>query len=116
MRPVLFTSSLSLLLLIPLSIEPATACGNGNLILEDKFQTLEPAWNFDDNVPERTNGPDGLSYKMPPQYDIDRINQAGLYENYEVALHSRQRPPRTPPPLSASIFGRATWTTLTSST
>jgi hypothetical protein len=105
MRPVLFTSSLSLLLLIPLSIEPAVACGNGNLILEDKFQTLEPAWNFDDNVPERTNGPDGLTYKMPPQYDIDRINQAGLYENYEVCATFETEAPKD----AATVVGVDFW-------
>jgi hypothetical protein len=63
----------------------AIACGKGKLILEDKFETLNPAWGFDANEPTRSNGPDGLVYKLPPSDDVMSYNnQSDLYDNYEV--------------------------------
>lgn len=63
---------------------PAGACGNGRIILEDKFETLDPAWDFAPNAAYRTNGPAGLTYRVEPGQDYLLLNQAGIYENYEV--------------------------------
>lgn len=62
----------------------AMACGNGKLIFEDKFETLDPAWGFDQSNPKRSNGPQGLTYKYDPGDNLILLNQAGLYDNYEV--------------------------------
>lgn len=66
------------------TLDWATACGTGKLILEDKFATLDPAWGFAEKNDERSNGPDGLTYKLPPGENVDLLNQSGLNDNYEV--------------------------------
>jgi hypothetical protein len=65
-------------------VDGALACGSGKLLVEDKFETLDPAWGFDKTSPGRSNGPGGLIYKFNPADNIDLLNQAGLYDNYEV--------------------------------
>jgi hypothetical protein len=63
----------------------AIACGNGKLIVEDKFGTLNPAWGFAKDDPTRSNGPDGLVYKLKPgDAGYTQLNQSDLYDNYEV--------------------------------
>src|SRR5262249_53435688 len=62
----------------------AMACGNGKLILEDKFETLDPAWSFQEQDATRSNGTEGLVYNLQPGDSIQTLNQSGLYENYEV--------------------------------
>jgi len=62
----------------------AAACGNGKLIFEDKFATLDPSWGFGEDDPSRTNGPDGLVYKLDPNLSFNRLNQSELYDDYEV--------------------------------
>jgi hypothetical protein len=64
--------------------DAALACGSGKLLIEDKFETLDPAWGFEQNDAARSNGPGGLVYKLDPNDSIDLLNQAGLYDNYEV--------------------------------
>src|SRR5262249_30215840 len=61
-------------------------CGKGKLILEDKFQTLDPAWGFPKEDPQRINGPSGLTYKLGPNQVVTLLNQADFRENYEVCL------------------------------
>jgi hypothetical protein len=67
-----------------ISMDGALACGNGKLLFEDKFEALDPAWAFSEDDSERSNGPGGLTYKYPPNVYINLLNEAGLYDNYEV--------------------------------
>jgi hypothetical protein len=60
------------------------ACGNGKLILEDKFETLDPAWGFQEQDPTRSNGAEGLVYNLQPKDSVHDLNQSGIYDNYEV--------------------------------
>ncbi len=62
----------------------AAACGNGKLILEDKFETLDPAWGFSKDDPDRSNGPNGLVYTLKPNDGVFLMNQSELLDNYEV--------------------------------
>ena len=63
----------------------AIACGNGKLILEDKFETLSPTWSFALKDESRSNGPDGLVYKLNPgDGSFQLSNGSDLYDNYEV--------------------------------
>lgn len=66
------------------TLDWAAACGTGKLLLEDKFDSLDPAWGFSEKNDERSNGADGLTYKLPPGENVDLLNQSGLNENYEV--------------------------------
>lgn len=43
----------------------AMACGSGKLILEEKFESLDPAWGFSDKDDTRKNGP-GLPTRSSP--------------------------------------------------
>jgi hypothetical protein len=76
----------SLLLIgsITAGIETAMACGKGKLILEDKFETLDPAWGFPKSATNRSNGRDGLVYKLNPSNEVDMLNQSEFYNDYEV--------------------------------
>jgi hypothetical protein len=85
MRPFKYTLGLVLLIgFLTAEAETAAAQGNGKLIFEDKFQALDPAWGFDENVPNRSNGPDGLVYTWDPGNEVVLLNQSELYDNYEV--------------------------------
>jgi len=86
MHPLVFRRSLPLLLvgMLIASVGSAAACGNGKLILEDKFETLDPSWHFSQQDKRRTNGPDGLTYRLDPGDAIALLNQSGSYQNYEV--------------------------------
>jgi hypothetical protein len=59
-------------------------CGNGKLILEDKFETLDPAWGFGEQDSTRSNGPEGLVYNLQPDDTFHALNGSGIYDNYEV--------------------------------
>src|ERR1019366_3201580 len=63
----------------------ALACGNGKLLFQDKFQTVDPRWGFAAIDPTRSVGADGLSYSSPglQMYSVNQINQASLYDDYE---------------------------------
>jgi hypothetical protein len=52
----------------------AIACGNGKLILEDKFETLDPAWGFDEQDPTRSNGVEGLVHTLQPGDSVRSLN------------------------------------------
>ena len=67
----------------------ALACGNGKLLFQDKFQTVDPRWGFAAIDPTRSVGADGLSYSSPglQMYSVNQINQASLYDDYEVCAH-----------------------------
>jgi hypothetical protein len=65
-------------------VDGAAACGSGKLLFEDKFETIDPAWNLPREDATRSNGPGGLVYKLGPGDSIITLNQSGLHENYEV--------------------------------
>ena len=65
-------------------VDGALACGNGKLLFEDKFETLDPAWGFSQDDATRSNGPGGLVYKFKPNQSYSLLNQSSLYQNYEV--------------------------------
>ena len=90
MPPITRRGRLSLLLVgfLIASVEGAAACGNGKLMLEDKFATLDPAWDFKNSAPTdtrtRTNGPGGLTYQLDEEALVWPLNTAAKHENYEV--------------------------------
>ncbi|MGH9553845.1 MAG: hypothetical protein ACRD3W_30985, partial [Terriglobales bacterium] len=86
MHPIMSGSSVLMLsvAVIIAGVDGAIACGNGKLIFEDKFEALDPAWGLLQDDPQRSNGPGGLTYKWPPKTGISRLNQSGIYDNYEV--------------------------------
>lgn len=82
-----FTTTFGSLLLIGFlaaGAETVMACGNGKLILEDKFGALDPAWSFPGNTPNRSNGPGGLVYKLDPRNELEFLNQSGFFNDYEL--------------------------------
>jgi hypothetical protein len=62
----------------------ALACGKGKLLFQDMFQTLDPRWQMGPPDPNRSVGAEGLSYSLAPDLVLASINQAGLYDNYEL--------------------------------
>ncbi|MBX3519733.1 MAG: hypothetical protein KF835_06900 [Xanthobacteraceae bacterium] len=62
----------------------AAACGTGQILFEDKFEKMQPSWDFDSNEPGRTFGPTGLVYKLMPGKAVGQLNQADLLTDYEV--------------------------------
>jgi hypothetical protein len=63
----------------------AEACGTGKVLFEDKFDTLNPVWGFGPNVPQRSIGPNGLTYSLTGNdVSADRLNQAELYQDHEI--------------------------------
>jgi hypothetical protein len=70
------------------SVDGAAACGDGKLVLEDKFATLDPAWDFKNSDPTNTsthtNGPGGLTYQLDEEALVWPLNTAAKHENHEV--------------------------------
>jgi hypothetical protein len=62
---------------------PAWACGDGKVLFQDTFQTLNPTWTFTADT-ARSNGADGLSYVLKPGAGNAKLNNASLYDDYEV--------------------------------
>ena len=58
------TLSLLLVGFLIASVEGAAACGNGKRILEDKFATLDPAWDFKNSDPTAAFSPTSR-WKLP---------------------------------------------------
>lgn len=84
----------------------AMACGSGKVILEDKFETLDPAWGFSEKDDTRKNGPDGLTYTLQPGDNIFLLNQAGLYNDYEVcAVFTTEAPEGAGTYVAVDVWG-----------
>ena len=64
----------------------AAACGNGKLILEDKFNTLAPAWSIEKKYDQLTTGPDGLTLVVPAGKNVGALSQSALYKNFELCI------------------------------
>ena len=78
-----------------MAMSGAMACGSGKLLFEEKFASLDPAWGFSENDESRTNGPDGLTYKLKPNDSRFLLSQASLYDDYEVcATFTTEAPER----------------------
>jgi hypothetical protein len=62
----------------------AVACGNGKLIFQDRFETLDPAWQFDGSVTSAKVGAGGLVAEVPPGKTLSAIHLPGRYQNFEI--------------------------------
>jgi hypothetical protein len=88
MHPVIARyASLALPLVIVIAgAGSASACGTGRLVLEDKFNTLDPAWSIEKKYTKLTAGPDGLTIVVPAGKDVGALNQFGAYKNFELCI------------------------------
>lgn len=64
--------------------QPGLACGDGAVLYKDDFKTLDPSWGFAEDVPNRKLGDKGLTYALEPGNGLALLNNAGLYDDYEV--------------------------------
>ena len=65
----------------------AEACGTGKILFEDKFAALNPVWGFIPDVPQRSVGPNGLTYSLTASnISADRLNQSDLYQDIQHVL------------------------------
>ncbi len=62
----------------------ASACGTGDVLLDDTFQSLASTWGFVDQDDTRSNGVGGISYKLSPGNSIFLMNSASAYDDYET--------------------------------
>jgi hypothetical protein len=88
---ILYTVALAGLLV--LGGQNALACGNGKLLFQDKFQTVDPRWQMAAVDPTRSVGADGLSYTLAPNSAVSAINQTSLYDDYELCAHMTMKYP-----------------------
>jgi hypothetical protein len=87
----------------------ANACGNGTLLFEDKFETIDLAWNLAPQDPDRSNGPQGLVYNWnKPDYGYGPLNQSSLYATMRFVPYSLPKLRRAIALLLGYIFGPAT--------
>src|SRR3712207_2243794 len=61
----------------------AIACGGGELVLEDTFQSLDRAWNFTLGDNAKT-GPQGLVIEYQPNSYFLALNQSNLFSDVEI--------------------------------
>ncbi|MFO1088074.1 MAG: hypothetical protein U1E46_00680 [Hyphomicrobiales bacterium] len=68
------------------TIDQAYACGQGKLLLEDKFAKPSPVWGLrvDDKIDKF--GPSGYQVTLTGDQQRDLLNQSGYFDNYEVCL------------------------------
>jgi hypothetical protein len=62
----------------------ALACGAGKLLFEDKFDKLDPAWGI--TLKDGWSVGQGLKMTLKPNDAETFLNQASLYDNYEVCM------------------------------
>jgi hypothetical protein len=77
------TCTLALILAMAALAGSASACGQGELLFEDTFETLDPGWNFalSDNAKV---GPEGLVLEYQPNSYFLALSQAGYLEDLEI--------------------------------
>jgi hypothetical protein len=80
------------------------ACGTGKVLFQDNFAKLQRSWPFTlgDNA---SVGADGFKIKLNPNGFFETLNQAGLYDNYEVCMTATLEYESG----SGSYFGVAFW-------
>jgi hypothetical protein len=108
----LFKSSFGSLVLLGLvagGAGTAGACGKGELLYEDRFETLDAVWDLypypDEAGAKYSVGPNGLVYSFEPGYSIGVLNQSEFYDNYEVCAVYTTRLPRD----SETLVGVRFW-------
>ncbi len=69
---------------VSLASTAASACGTGDVLLEDTFQSLASTWGFVDQDDTRSNGSSGISYKLSPGNSVFLMNSASAYDDYEA--------------------------------
>ncbi len=62
----------------------AFACGSGKILFEDKFSSLDPSWGI--TLGDGWAVGQGLKMTMKPNDSNLYLNQASLYDNYEVCM------------------------------
>jgi hypothetical protein len=62
----------------------AIACGSGKILFEDKFDKLDPAWGV--TLGDGWSVGQGLKMILKPGDTETHLNQASLYDNYEVCM------------------------------
>ena len=91
---------------ILMGLGEAGACGSGKILFEEKFPTLDPAWGFSESDETRTNGPNGLTYKLKPKDSRFLLSQASLYDDYEVcATFTTETPENAGTYVAVDIWG-----------
>lgn len=70
--------------LLLLAGQAAQACGDGKILFQDKLKTLDPRWTFSGADATKSFGADGFVKSLNAGDYIIGINQAGLYENYQL--------------------------------
>jgi hypothetical protein len=64
----------------------ASACGNGKLILDDKFNSVASAWSIEKKYTKLSPGPVGLTIVVSPGKDVGALNEADTYKNFELCM------------------------------
>ena len=89
-----------------MAMSGAMACGSGKLLFEEKFASLDPGWGFSENDESRTNGPNGLTYKLKPNDSRFLLSQASLYDDYEVcATFTTEAPENAGTYVAVDVWG-----------
>lgn len=60
----------------------AAACGGGDILFEDTFETLDPTWGMSNSA--FSGGPGGLTVMLEPESYFTPLSQTSFYEDVEV--------------------------------
>jgi hypothetical protein len=86
--------------------QSALACGKGKLLFQDKFQTLDPRWQLTAPDQDRSIDAGVLSYALQPEHLVVAINQAGIYEDYELCAQIAMKQDETSDAYAGLVFGQ----------
>jgi hypothetical protein len=90
-----------------LGVQQAAACGDGNLLYEDKMQSSEDeSWGWPQD-PTRSIGTAGVSWKLEPNVAWTSFNQTSFYNDFEVCVDLATQYPEK----SGGFLGVAFWGT-----
>jgi hypothetical protein len=87
--------------------QSALACGKGKLLFQDKFQTLDPRWQLTAPDQDRSIDAGVLSYALQPEHLVVAINQAGIYEDYELCAQIAMKQDETSDAYAGLVFWAA---------
>jgi len=92
------------LLALSAGVQHAAACGDGNILYEDKMTSEDETWGLANDA-THSAGPKGMVWKLDPNVTWTTFNQTSLYTDFEVCVTTKMEYPDK----SGGYVGLAFW-------
>jgi hypothetical protein len=90
-RAIHFSAVSVFLLALSASAQQAVACGEGNILYEDKMTSADESWGLASDT--HSIGPEGMTWTLDPNVTWTTFNQTSLYTDFEVCVKAKMEYP-----------------------